>query len=418
MLEGHYAAREESALDNGGREFDIRRGAGRARQPQMPRQRRSKDAQNGRAFRRPEAFREGLMVRSCETASASDADAAVRPSKVLASAATGVADLIGRCGGDPDSVFRSAMIRHEDIGDPLNELKLGQYCRLFEEAARQTGNEHFGLMFGSKFKPRQLGVIGYVAVASPTLQAGLGSMIRHFPVHQDFTSFEVIGDADHEDLRWLCYRIIDERIENREQDAALSLGMFCNIFREALGESWRPFEVRFEHECKGNKSDFERFFGAPVRFGRRTNAIGFHRDDLESAMPAQDPYLLSVVESFLLSRTSSLSAPEDAASVIRNEIKLHLGETEPSFSTIARMLGKSENSLRKTLRQNGLRYQDLLRSARRELSLHYLHDQERPLTDIAFSLGYSELSAFSRAFRNWTGSSPQKYRRHLLERKG
>lgn len=334
--------------------------------------------------------------------------ATLAPPRVLASAATGVIDLINQNRGDVDAIFGRASIRTDDIDNPFNELNLQRYCSLFTEAARQTGNDNFGLHFGQQFQPKQLGAIGYAAVSSPTLSAALRNMEAYFPAHQSQSSFGMIQDSD---ILWLSYRIYDPRIENRRQDAELSLGMFCNLFRHALGADWAPLEVRFEHERPDDGAEHERRFGAPVRFGRRTNALAFRRRDLDARMPEQDPYLFSMVEQFLRARCELHGNPEDFATVVRNQIKLNLGETTPGVADIAKMLGMTDGGFQRQLKAHGLTFHDLLRAARQELALHYMRDPSMPLTEVAFSLGYSELSAFSRAFRNWTGMSPQRYRR-------
>jgi AraC-like DNA-binding protein len=131
-------------------------------------------------------------------------------------------------------------------------------------------------------------------------------------------------------------------------------------------------------------------------------------------MPEQDPYLFSVVEHFLKSRHGSRGDIGDFMTVVCNQIKLILGDTTPGQTEIARILGLTKSRFRRELKKHGLAFQDLLRAARQDLALHYMNDPDMPLTDVAYSLGYSELSAFSRAFRNWTGMSPQKYRRTEL----
>lgn len=327
---------------------------------------------------------------------------------MLASAATGVVGLIERNHGDVDTIFGRTGIRQTDISSPVNELDLSQYCTLFDIVARTTGNDNVGLEFGQDFAPKHLGAIGYAAISSPTLSAALRNMETYFPAHQGQTSFGLIQDSD---VLWLSYRIYDPRIGNRRQDAELSLGMFCNIFKAALGDAWTPLEIRFEHERPDGARDHETRFGAPVRFGRRTNAIAFRRSALDARMPGQDPYLFSVITPFLESRCKLISDPEDFAAVVRNQIKLHFGDKPPTLSEIARMLGLSDLTFQKQLKTNGLLFPDLLRAARQELALHYMNEPDMALTEIAYSLGYSELSAFSRAFRNWTGMSPQRYRR-------
>lgn len=233
-------------------------------------------------------------------------------------------------------------------------------------------------------------------------------MEKYFPAHQNGTRFGLVQDTE---LLWLTYRIIDARIEARRQDAELSLGMFCNIFRHALGDDWAPVEICFEHEAPEGAAAHAECFGAPVRFGSHTNAIAFFRRDLDSTMPEADPYLYSIIESFLKSRTQINENPEDLAAVVREQIKMHLKESAPTLKDIAAVLGLSDHRLRRKLRSHGLSYQELLRAARRELALKYIADPDISLTEVALSLGYSELSAFSRAFHAWTGMYPQRYRR-------
>ena len=329
------------------------------------------------------------------------------PPKVLASAASGVIPLIEANRGDADLIFGRSGIRSKDLENPTNELELGEFCRLFTEAAQQTGNDNFGLHFGSDFEPRRLGAIGYAAISSPTLAAGLRNMETYFPAHQGQSSFGLIRD---DDMLWLSYRINDPQIEDRRQDAELSMGMFLNVFRHALGPDWCPLEIRFEHAKPESHQEHETLFGAPVQFGRRTNALAFRPADLDIKMPSADPYLYSIVEAFLQSRCDLHENPETFAESVRNQIKLNLSTTAPTVAEIARLFDLTDDDFQQELNAHKLSFKSLLKSAREELSLHYLDRHDVPLTEVAMLLGYSELSAFSRAFRKWTGMSPQKYR--------
>jgi AraC-like DNA-binding protein len=329
------------------------------------------------------------------------------PATVLASATTGVLDLIDRNKGDADRILGEVRLRPQDIADPYSELILAQFCKLFEAAAQLTGNDNFGLHFGESFRPQQLGVIGYAAISSPTLYSAVRNMEAFFPAHQGLSSFGLIQDGD---MLWLSYAVFDPHIEQRRQDAELSMGMFLNIFRHALGQDWAPLEVRFEHDAPDAPQDHERVFRAPVRFGRRTNAFAFRRQDLDVRMPTQDPYLFSVIEPFLRSRVELTRKPEDFASRVRNQIKLYLGDIPPTICEMAKVFGISDQSFQRELRDSGITFQELVTAARKDLALHYMDDPNMPLTEVADSLGYSELSAFSRAFRGWTGMSPQRYR--------
>lgn len=330
------------------------------------------------------------------------------PSKVLASAADGIVGHIARHGGDVDSIFGRASIRTDQLDSPCNELNLGQFCKLFDEAAAQTAHDNFGLEFGASYQPKQLGPIGYAAISSPTLFAALRCLEHYFPAHQGQTTLSLGQDRD---LLWLHYRIFDERVLKKRQDAELSMGVFVNIFRHVLGQSWCPLEVNFEHQRPDQIFDHERLFGAPVLFGRQSNSIAFRRSDLEARMPDQDSYLYSIIEPYLKSRRSLDSSTDDFASLVREQVRSLMKDRVPTVSEVTSSLGISDNEFQKKLRTQSLVFRDLVKAVRQEMALHYLNNDDLSLTEIAFRLGYSELSAFSRAFRSWTGQSPQRYRR-------
>ncbi|RMD62479.1 MAG: AraC family transcriptional regulator, partial [Alphaproteobacteria bacterium] len=130
------------------------------------------------------------------------------------------------------------------------------------------------------------------------------------------------------------------------------------------------------------------------------------------------PYLFSVIEPFLAERRSLRLNPEDFVTSIRQHIKLNLGDAAPTLKDVAESLGMSPWTLQRRLKEYGVAFNDLLKAARQELALRYVSSTDLPLTEIALSLGYSELSAFSRAFRLWTGMSPQRYRRLHFQGQG
>src|SRR5262245_60483379 len=116
--------------------------------------------------------------------------------QVLAAAADGIIPMIGALGGDVDRVFGEVRVDIGLLNSPFNELSLAQYCRLFEEAARQTGYDNFGLRFGHGFTPRQLGPLGYMAINSPTMAAGITALVDYMPAHQQNTTMPLRRERD------------------------------------------------------------------------------------------------------------------------------------------------------------------------------------------------------------------------------
>lgn len=330
---------------------------------------------------------------------------------VLAPAATGATDFIAKFGGDADRIFGRAGISPECIDNPTLSLSLDGYCRLFEEAAHQTQHDNLGLWFGHQFRPRDLGMLGYAAVCSPNLGNAVGNLVNLFQYHQQGSLMRLRRE---DSLLSLEYQIHDGRILERRQDAELSLGMFLNIFRECHGSQWGPLEVHFEHPEPIDAKEHEKAFNAPVYFNQPANALVFRQETLEGIMPNRDLRLLAIVQTCLVNLGfNGFGEGPPLVERVRNLVRRRLPDGYPAVADIAREAGVSVASLQRMLSDEGISYRDLVEDLRKDLAVSYLKQRHLALSEIAFLLGYSELSAFSRAFRRWTGHCPRTYRAHL-----
>ena len=331
---------------------------------------------------------------------------------VLAAAATGIVEQIERRGGDIDSIFGNTGLAPAMAGSPTLPIKLACFCRLFEEAAHRTGDGNFGLWFGNQFRPHDLGLWGYLAVSSPTLGGALRNIIETFPFHQQHSTLQLAPRSDG--LLMLEYQIRAPDIVERRQDAELSLGMFLNVFRECLGRGWTPETVYFEHPRPLDADEHEAAFGAPAYFSQPTNALVFRPDVLEHPMPRRDPKMMAMMHACLEALGSKSDDFEPLIDRVRIAVRTRLPDGWPSLEAIGEEMRLSPASIQRELARVGLTYKGLVQTIRRELAFAYLRQGHLPLSEIAFLLGYSELSAFSRAVRRWTGRSPKTVRNRLL----
>jgi AraC-like DNA-binding protein len=332
---------------------------------------------------------------------------------VLAAAATGVVGFIERNHGDVDRIFGHAGISPEMAGSPTLQLSLKSYCRLFEESARFTHNDNFGLWFGNRFDPHDLGLWGYCALSAPTVSAALRNLVDLHPFQQQSTSMQLVKTAD--DLLRLEYRIEAPDIVERRQDAELSLGMFLNVMRQGLGSAWAPEEVHFEHPKPEAWREHERAFGAPVFFSQPTNALVFRPDKaLALPMPARDMRLMAMMRLCLERLSERDDLRVSVTDRVRAAIRAHLPDGFPALEMVAAELRLPEGVIQRELHYDGLSYNGLVEMTRRDLALSYMRQRQLPFSEIAFLVGYSELSAFSRAVRRWTGMSPRSLRAEML----
>ena len=213
-------------------------------------------------------------------------------SSILSAAATGLVSFILLEGGDPDRVLGLAGVSATALGQPASSLGLDLYCRVMEQAAADTCNGNFGLRYGQQYEPGQLGLLGYVALASPTVGAAFENISGLFHHHQQRSILRVVRQPE---LSRIEYQILDRSIAARRQDAELSLGMFFNILRHALGSRWSPEAVLFEHARPESWPEHERSFGAPALFAQPCNAIVLPTRQLDAPMPGADAHLLALL---------------------------------------------------------------------------------------------------------------------------
>lgn len=330
---------------------------------------------------------------------------------VLSSAATGLIEFIQQKGGDADRILGHAGLNPEHLRHPTLSLDLTQYCAVFEEAARQTQDDNFGLRYGNQFKPDALGLFGYVGMSSETLGDALRNLVRVFPIHQQGSLLRL--EVDGEWCR-LNYQVQYGAIFRKRQDAELSLGMFTNLMRHSIGQKWAPDRVHFEHPQPEAWHEHCKAFDAPVFFGQPCNSLVFRRSVLEKAMPSRDSRLLAIVmESMeLLARQRGERQREHGIiNDVQAQIRIQFANGDPNLDQVAEQLKITSWSLQRRLGEAGLNFTTLVDKVRQEMAQYYLSRTSLPISELALLLGYSETSAFSRAFRRWHGVCPKQWRK-------
>lgn len=334
---------------------------------------------------------------------------APRPSNqgVLSAAANGLDAFISHHGGDLDRVFGRAGIDPEQLLHPTLSLALPNYCQVLEEAARQTGCDNFGLHYGQQFKPQALGLLGYVGLCSETLEHALVNFAAAFPYHQHSTLIRLVDEGE-------CYRfdyqVRHDAIVERRQDAELTMGMAANLVRHVLGDRWTPREVGFEHARPQDWREHRDAFGAPVRFGQQGNWMLIPKQPLQGqAMPGHDPILLMLVKDAIRQLGERAGGP-DLAEQLHHLLRASLHQGEPVLELLAERLQLSAPTLQRKLREQGSSFTQVVDQTRQALARQYLRDGQLSISQLAPLLGYSETSAFSRAFKRWFGVSPRQWR--------
>ena len=293
--------------------------------------------------------------------------------------------------------------------DPYGVVSLTRYVSLFEEAAAALGEPSLGLRLGRDLKPSSLGPMGVLVVSRPTLRSALDSIVAHIGTLQGGT----INDMREEgDLAVFEYRIASSAIWPRRQDAEFSLVATCSLIRILIGSAWVPLEVQFEHARGPDARALQKWFGVAPRFGESANRLIFARTDLDlRPLRPNERGRTDEIVPLMERHLSDLRldrAPTDLPEKVRTVVRRRFGRRDLDLASIATDLGLSARTLQRELAARDLSFGALLAQCRRERAKVLLADGAMTLDDIARDLGYADASAFSRAFKGWTGRPPRR----------
>ncbi len=194
-------------------------------------------------------------------------------------------------------------------------------------------------------------------------------------------------------------------------DTCMMIGW--RVMKSLCGPEWRPVEVRLAHAKPADPRVYRESFGAPVRFDVPLSMLLFDKHWLGVPVVGADPVLLNLMRQLQI-ETDSKSATR-LTDQVRRVLRTGVMSGSADARNIAELFSISERSLRRRLAEEGESLQRLVSEARLTVARQLLEETRMPMSEIAAVLDYSDLTAFSRAFRGWTGRPPSTWRRALKE---
>ncbi|MCO6510866.1 MAG: AraC family transcriptional regulator [Aridibacter famidurans] len=189
-----------------------------------------------------------------------------------------------------------------------------------------------------------------------------------------------------------------------------TIASIASISREVCAEKFSALEVHFKHAAPPSTAAHEDYFGCPVRFGSDRDALFVSREVLESPNRVADRGISRFFESHLENEISEMEEVRELEEEVRDHISDTLSEGVPSIGEVSKRFGMSDRTLQRRLSDRGHSFRELVDSARRMLAERLLRDSGFSLAEISFMTGFSDQSAFNRAFKRWAGRTPRSYR--------
>ena len=303
-----------------------------------------------------------------------------------------------------------AGLTQKDIEDRTATIGVVNQIKFVDLVAAKLGDELLGFHLAEDFDFREIGLLYYVAASADTFGGALSRIERYAKIQNDGVDLEVIkGKA----LRVRLHYTGVARHTDVHQIGSL-IALIIRIGRHLTGRTLKPIRVRIMHHIHRGKSELEKLLDADVEDGARVDEVEFPAASWDLPIVSADPHLHRVcVQSCeeALARRGLKQTPLKVQ--VENAIAALLPHGQARHDLVAADLGMSPRTLARRLAAEGSSFAKVLAEVRTALADRYLADRTLPISQIAWLLGYAEISAFTRAFRSWTGMVPSAARAQL-----
>jgi len=309
-------------------------------------------------------------------------------------------------GLDPDELFTEAGIDPKLRLDVNARVSADQYDRLVWAEKQKSGDDAFAFHLVEHLHPSYMGAMGYAWMTSASLRKAFQRMCRYSRLLADDALIQLQdhGDTLHVllDSQWDDVRDPDLRERLRFANAV-------QLCRMNIGDSFKPARIHFMQARPGRPAAYYAFFRCELLFDSDASILVIDSEMADQPLAGFNPQLENLLEQQIVEYLARLDK-QDIAGRTKSVIFELLPSGLVSIDEIAARLGMSVRTLRRRLKEAGVSFKNLLAETRRELGERYIQDSSLSLTEIAFMLGFSDSSSFSRAYRSWTGQSPSEYR--------
>lgn len=319
------------------------------------------------------------------------------------------AELVGYIAGwmkdrglEIDDLLLAENINPEALTTPDQFVALASYIRFFERAAARTGYRHLGLKMGRFDDPGSLSALGYLFMSAPSLIDALEYFSSNLHALQEATLNRISLSRTEVMIE---YRILEDAIIHRRQDAEYSIAASENLVRLYSEEKIRPREVYFEHSCTGSYDNYRAHFGCDIFFDQPANVLIYDREGFNLRGSVRHCSMPHIVE-----HLHALAARRNVPDATSAKVKRLIDAGVTSETEIADRLSMSISTLGRRLRSENQSFRGLLTDHRIVKAQRMLHATDRSIADIALAAGYAESASFTRAFRKRTGMSPSQFR--------
>ena len=313
-------------------------------------------------------------------------------------------------GIESEDLWKLAGMGHTYYDSPATLHRVEQFLLLWDGLAERSGDPDFGLHCGEHSNRVNSGnLVTSLILNCSTVRQALEKLTLYQPVSTNCIKISMFEQGEQV-TRALAPAFSGFSSRGSRHFAEAAVCHLSNSLRLLTRDRIRFIEVLFQHPSPQNTDEHQRIFACPARFGQPHNGLVFPREVLDWRVSMANAQVLAELEKMIQAMLAQSCLPQTWADRVSRQIGHNLVNGEvPTLPGVARQLTVSPRQLQNRLQGESITFQALLDRCRREIALRYLQSGALSHIEIACLLGFSGQSAFSHAFKRWTGISPQQY---------
>jgi AraC-like DNA-binding protein len=312
-------------------------------------------------------------------------------------------------GKNVPAVLAEVGARPEQVNDDAIQLEVPKQIRILKLAAEELKDGLLGFHLARNFDLREIGLVYYVIASSECLVDALLNGMRYCTMMNEGIRIDV--RLDDRNLAIVLDYVDVDRQSDRHQ-IEFWLVTVVRICRQVTDTRLAPRHLRIRHRHDEMPAEFRSFFGCDIEFGATSDEIIFPASVASLPIVGRDNYLNDLLQRYAEAALADLPQPRDSLrSAVERVLPQLLPHAKASASNVARQLGMSTRTLSRRLGgDEGVRFTEILEATRAALARRYLAERDLPVSEIAWLLGYREVSSFTNAFKRWSGMTPRQFR--------
>ena len=332
------------------------------------------------------------------------------PNTVNAQVVQYVLSLAAQCNLVREELMTAIGLDANHLDNMDDRIPCETFYALWHEIVQRSGDPCIGLHMATLDNQDISAVVAHSAYCSPTVGEGLQRLVQYAQIAN--TARDVTLD-----IQAGVARISFASAAHCHFAMPLAYCQWCLAntvlqARKATGVDWVPLQVGFQCAPPANLTPYHQLFRSSLVFNQPVDSVSMAVEFLEQPLLTANRTLSVILDRYAETLLAKLPQPESFIDGVIQLIAEELHKSEPGIEAIASRLGYAPRTLQRKLKEVDTSYQELLNKTRWQLAAHYLQEEQITIHEVACLLGFSEASAFHRAFKRWTGLSPGEFRTH------